>query len=148
MRVSVKGRYALASMICIAENYGKNECTTVLSISEKLGVSKIYLEQVFSLLKRGGLVTSLKGAQGGYQLARLPKQINAGEILSAAELSLFEGTEDTCVKNAPEINRTMLDFVFNRIDDAINELLSGITLAALAEESIKAIEGLDMMFYI
>ena len=90
MRISAKGRYALASTISLAQDYAKGEYTTVLSISEKLGISKIYLEQVFSLLKRGGIVNSVKGSQGGYQLARMPQQITLYDVLSAVELSLFE----------------------------------------------------------
>lgn len=64
MRISTKGRYALAALIKIAENHGSGEYITIASISEKLGISKIYLEQVFSLLIIGGIVTSVKGAQG------------------------------------------------------------------------------------
>ena len=55
-----------------------------------LAVSKIYLEQVFSLLKRDGLANSIKGAQGGYQLSRPAEEISVYDILSVAELSMFE----------------------------------------------------------
>jgi hypothetical protein len=50
MRISAKGRYALAATIHLAQKYDSGEYTTVLSISERFGISKIYLEQVFSLL--------------------------------------------------------------------------------------------------
>ena len=65
MRISSKGRYGLAAMVCMAESYGSGACITIISLSERLGISKIYLEQVFSLLKRGGLVLAIKGVQGG-----------------------------------------------------------------------------------
>ena len=58
MRISSKCRYGMAAMISIA--LSDVECVTIISISEKLGISKIYLEQVFSLLKRAGLVNSIK----------------------------------------------------------------------------------------
>ena len=87
MRISAKGRYALAAAISMAQQHGTGEYITVISISEKLGISKIYLEQVFSLLKRAGLVTSVKGAQGGYQLSRMPGQITALDLLMAVETS-------------------------------------------------------------
>ena len=90
MRISSKGRYALAAMALMAERFQSGEFTTVISISEHFGISKIYLEQVFSLMKRAGLVASAKGAQGGYQLTRKPSEINVFEVLHAAELSLFE----------------------------------------------------------
>ena len=83
MRISAKGRYALAAVVSMAQQYQGGEYITLLSISEKLGISKIYLEQVFSLLRRSGLVDSVKGAQGGYRLSRAPRLITAWEILSA-----------------------------------------------------------------
>ena len=52
MRVSAKSRYALAALTTMAMQENSRECVTVISISERLGISKIYLEQVFSLLKR------------------------------------------------------------------------------------------------
>ena len=52
MKISAKGRYGLAAMTYLARNYASGSPVTIVSISEKLGISKIYLEQVFSLLKR------------------------------------------------------------------------------------------------
>ena len=107
MRISAKGRYALAAAISMAENYSNGEYITVISISEKLGISKIYLEQVFSLLKRGGIVISVKGAQGGYQLARVPRDITVFDVLSSVETSLFEQAEETVQEKAPEFEAAM-----------------------------------------
>ena len=81
MRISAKGRYALASVIHMAQQHHSGESVTLISISERLGISKIYLEQVFSLLKRGELVTSVKGALGGYLLSASPEQINVLDVL-------------------------------------------------------------------
>ena len=75
MKISAKGRYGLAAMTYLARNYASGSPVTIVSISEKLGISKIYLEQVFSLLKRARLVNSIKGSQGGYQLSRAPREI-------------------------------------------------------------------------
>src|SRR5690606_1073070 len=107
MRISAKGRYALAAVINMAQQYDSGECITVISISERLGISKIYLEQVFSMLKRGDIVRSVKGAQGGYQLVRPPEQITVLDVLSAVETSLFETVEDTVPEKAPEIEAAM-----------------------------------------
>src|SRR5665647_1533809 len=103
MRISSKGRYALAAVISMAQQYHSGENVTVISISGKLGISKIYLVQVFSLLKRGGLVTSVKGAQGGYQLTRIPEKISVFDILSAVDIALFEKAEETVREKAPDI---------------------------------------------
>jgi Rrf2 family protein len=148
MRISVKGRYALAAMLDMACHYGNGELVTVVSISERLGISKIYLEQVFSLLKRGGLVSSSKGAQGGYQLARAPRQLTALDVLSAVELSLFEAIEPTVAAKASPIEQAMQERVFEALDRAVTGTLSGITLADLAGEAEKRRAGQAMMFYI
>lgn len=149
MRISAKGRYALAAMISIAEDYNNSdEHTSIISISEKLGISKIYLEQVFSLLKRGGVVNSVKGAQGGYYLTRMPQQITAMDILSAVELSVFENTGETVEKKTPEIEAAMRILVFDKMDDSIKTMLQKITLAQLVSEAEKNKTNQESMFYI
>jgi Rrf2 family protein len=146
MRISSKGRYGLAAMICLAQNYDSNECVTIISISEKLGISKIYLEQVFSLLKRASLVLAIKGAQGGYKLARHPQTIDSYEILRALEQSLFEKTEESVSKEASGIEQAMQNAVFSSIDISVAAALKKVTLADLVTETEK--QTSDYMFYI
>lgn len=148
MRISAKGRYALAAAISMAENHSSGEYITVISISEKLGISKIYLEQVFSLLKRGGIVISVKGAQGGYQLARIPRDITVFDVLSAVETSLFEQAEETVQTKSPEIEAAMRLSVFDAIDSAINDTLESITLYDLVNEAEKHKTDQGLMFFI
>lgn len=148
MRISVKGRYALAAGIYLAEQYDSGQPITVISMSEKLGISKIYLEQVFSLLKRGGLVTSTKGAQGGYKLKQEPKEITVFAVLSAVELALFEGTEETTTESAPEIEAAMQDAVFLVLDRAVKDTLGSITLEDLLTEAEKHRAEQGYMFYL
>jgi len=148
MKISAKGRYALASAILMAKEYEKGGHITVVSISDQLGISKIYLEQVFSLLKRGGLVTSVKGAQGGYLLTRMPREITAYDILSAVEISLFESAENTVTEKAPHIDSAMKALAFRALDDAAREALQKTTLEDLVLESEK-FKGEDgFMFFI
>ncbi|MGI6332833.1 MAG: Rrf2 family transcriptional regulator, partial [Zhaonellaceae bacterium] len=64
MRISVKARYGLGAMLYLAQYYAAQENIPVQKISDSLGVSKIYLEQVFSLLRHAELVIATKGAQG------------------------------------------------------------------------------------
>ena len=161
MRISVKGRYALAAMIVVAEgdhgNHGEN-CVTAARVSERLGLSKIYLEQVFSLLKKGGLVHSVKGAQGGYRPARPAREITAFDILSSSEASLFEKTEDLSdeagssgQRGAPNdafaVNTVMGRSVFDPLDEAVRGVLTKITLGDLVRETEKHASG-GLMFYI
>ena len=107
MKISAKGRYGLAAMTYLARSYAAGAPITIISISEKLGISKIYLEQVFSLLKRARLVNSIKGSQGGYQLSRAPRAITAYDILSAIELSLMEEAAPASPEKMPELDRAL-----------------------------------------
>ncbi len=148
MRISAKGRYALAATISMAQDYNKGECITVISISEKLGISKIYLEQVFSLLKRGDIVTSLKGAQGGYMLTRMPGKISAYQVLAAVESSLIESAEETVVQKAPQIDAAMQSLVFGSLDGAVKAALEKIMLDDLVHEAEKHNAENGLMFFI
>ena len=148
MKVSAKGRYALAAILDIAQQFESGEYITVISISDRLGISKIYLEQVFSLLKRGGLVVSVKGAQGGYQLSRMPGQITVLDVLSAVELSLFEQTRETVLEKAPEIEAALRLSVFDLLDKALKDSLSAITLTDILNEVERQKNDHAMMFYI
>ena len=84
MKVSTKGRYGLRAMIDLSL-YSKNELVPLASIAERQDISKSYLEQVFSALRKAGLVKSIKGAQGGYSLSTGPEDITVGMILRALE---------------------------------------------------------------
>jgi Rrf2 family protein len=148
MRISAKGRYALAAIIHMAQGYSKGECITIISISEKLGISKIYLEQVFSLLKRGEIVNSVKGAQGGYMLARMPREISVYEVLLAVESSMFEGTEPTVGQKAPQIDNAMRLLVFQPLDEAVKNSLMSTTLDDLVHEVDKQNAEHGLMYFI
>ncbi|QAT50649.1 Rrf2 family transcriptional regulator [Caproiciproducens sp. NJN-50] len=148
MRISSKGRYGLAAMICMAEGYGSDACITIISLSERLGISKIYLEQVFSLLKRGGLVLAIKGAQGGYKLSRPPQEILVYEILRALEQSLFEKTVESVQQKAGNIEKAMQNSVFSVLDLSVEQVLRKITLLDLLSESERQKQDSCYMFYI
>lgn len=148
MRLSAKGRYALAATTNMAKQHNGNEYITLISISEKLGISKIYLEQVFSLLKHAGIVNSIKGSQGGYQLSKSPKQISVYDILSAIETSLFEGTEETVQGTAPDIEAALKVKIFAPLDHTIEEFLKNISLYDLVSEAEKHKTDDEFMFFI
>ncbi len=148
MKISAKGRYGLAAMTHLAMNYEAGLPITIISISDKLGSWKIYLEQVFSLLKRGDLVTSVKGAQGGYLLSCSPAQISALDVLTAVETGLFDKTEETVMEKAPEIEYAMRVSAFQVLDDAVAASLSQVTLEDLVLASEKHKGDNANMYYI
>jgi Rrf2 family protein len=129
----------------MAEKGQSGERVTIISLAEKLKISKIYLEQVFALLRRGGLVISVKGAQGGYHLSRPAKEITAFDVLSATETSLFEKAEETVADEGIEL--TLKEAVFDPLDASIKETLSGITLEDMVTKAAVYLSGEYYMYY-
>lgn len=148
MRISAKGRYALSAAVTLAEVYSGGACVTLISISERLGISKIYLEQVFALLKRGNIVSSVKGSQGGYMLARPPADISAYDVLFAVETALFQETEATVPEKAPWLDAALNALVFCPLDAAVKAALAQVRLEALAQEAQRQQGGQALMFFI
>jgi len=84
MRLSTKGQYGVLAMYELARHYGDGP-VSIKEIAAEQQFSDAYLEQLFASLKKAGLVRSLRGARGGYQLAKEPDQISVGEIIDALE---------------------------------------------------------------
>ncbi|MBR1397997.1 MAG: Rrf2 family transcriptional regulator [Selenomonadaceae bacterium] len=146
MKISAKGRYGLVAMTHLAQNFGNGTPTTIISISQKLGISKIYLEQVFALLKRSKLVTSIKGSQGGYQLRHKPSETTVYDILSVIELSLVEQT--TSESLFPELDRAINTCVYEPLDKKIFEVLKAITLEDILNAVNKEMDSSSQMYFI
>ena len=85
MKLTTKGRYGLAVVVLLNKNKGKT--VSLLSISESLGLSKLYLEQILSVLKSHQIVSSTKGPTGGYSI-KPDAQLTAYDVLSVLEPSL------------------------------------------------------------
>jgi len=136
LRLSTRGHYGLKAMFDLALNYGDNPIP-LKSIAERQGISDNYLEQLISVLRKAGLVNSVRGAQGGYILARKPEHINVGEIIRALEgpiapvdcVSEVEPTE--CDQSDFCITRT----VWARVRDSIAEVLDSISLADMCRDA-------------
>ena len=87
MMISTKGRYALRIMVDVAQHDGEMP-VSVREIAQRQDISGKYMEQIISVLTRSGLLRSIRGAQGGYQLAKSPDSYTLGEILRLTEGSL------------------------------------------------------------
>ena len=87
MKLTSKGRYAVTAMIDIALNQEKGAITLSL-ISKRQGISLSYLEQLFSKLKKSGLVSSARGPGGGYRLSRAASEISISQIIRAVDESV------------------------------------------------------------
>jgi len=87
MRLSTKGRYGVKAMFDLALHYGEGP-VSLSHISVRQDISLSYLEQLFALLRKEGLVSSIRGAQGGYVLKVPPDKITVGTVLNILEGTL------------------------------------------------------------
>lgn len=136
MKISTKGRYGLRALIDLAQ-YSEIEPVSISSISARQGISERYLEQIMSLLKKAGLVKSIRGAGGGYVLAKEMSGISVGDILRALEGSL-EPVECAAFHQNEECEAAggcVTKYVWQRINESINQTVDEINLEQLVEES-------------
>lgn len=87
MKISTKGRYALRMVIDLAE-HTEDGFISLKDIAARQGLSKKYLEQIVPLLNKTGMLSTTRGYQGGYRLAKAPSECTVGEILETTEGSL------------------------------------------------------------
>ena len=134
MKISTKGQYSLKAMVDLALN-SENNLQTISQIAERTHISETYLEQLLPKLRNAGLVESIRGAQGGYRLAKPLDQITAGEILRAGEGDLIpvECAATSADRTCPNEETCVTKYVWKRITESINEAVDGITLADLKE---------------
>ena len=133
MKISTKGRYALRMMLDIALH--PDEYTKIKDVTARQQISEKYLEQIVTILNRAGYVKSVRGAQGGYYLAKRPEEYTIGMILRLTEGSLCPVD---CVENGVgSCGRSGLCVtihVWQRLNDAICDVVDHITLADLVED--------------
>ena len=133
MKISTKGRYGLRLMTDLAV-YHDQGLIPLKEIAARQEISEKYLEQIMMQLNRSGLVRSVRGAQGGYMLAKTPEDITVGAVLRVLEGSL--GPVD-CVDGAgdcPRMARCATIGVWTRLKEAVESVVDHTTLADLAEE--------------
>jgi len=136
MKLSTKGRYGLRALIDLAL-YSEHETVSIASISARQNISESYLEQLIAKLRKAGLVTSVRGAGGGYKLAKPAADISVGDILRALEGKLdpveCPGLNDEIGCGGAEFCVTK--YVWQRINDSINQTVDEIKLDQLLAES-------------
>ena len=138
MKLSTKGRYGLRAMIDLAR-YSEEEPVSISSIAARQDISERYLEQLVGLLKKAGLVRSIRGATGGYVLAKSTGEISVGDVLRALEGSLEPVrcaafySEEGCMASDGCVTK----YVWQKINDSINDTVNHMMLDELVRESRK-----------
>lgn len=136
MKISTRGRYALRMMLEFAKK--PDNVTTLSEVAKTQQLSEKYLEQIVSVLTKAEFVKSIRGAQGGYLLTRPARDYSVGDILrltegSMAPVACLEKNTPPCELAGMCVSRN----VFQKINDAVNAVIDGITLADLLAEEEK-----------
>ncbi len=131
MRLTTKGRYAVTAMLDLAIHY-KDGPITLSDISKRQGISLSYLEQLFSRLRKNGLVDSARGPGGGYRLSRAAAEINVADVITAVDEKVdamrCEG-KGNCHNDGPCLTHDL----WCDLSEQIYSFLKGIDLGQLVE---------------
>lgn len=141
MKISTKGRYALRVMLDLAI-YDTGEFIPLKAIAERQGITVKYLEQIVPLLNKAGYLKSSRGNNGGYRLAKDPKEYTAGDILritegSIAPVACLEDEPNQCERKEFCMTLPFWQGLYN----VINDYVDSVTLEDLVEQSKRFTEG-------
>ena len=137
MILSTKGRYGLKAMFQLALHYGEGPIP-LNQIAEKQGLSENYLEQLFSTLKKEGLLNSVRGAQGGYMLSKSPEKITVGSVIRALEGNMAPA--ECVIDEKSDCSRDdccATRLVWIKIKDSIDDVIDSITLQDMVDDEKK-----------
>lgn len=140
---STKGEYGVRLMVQLGRHHGAGPAS-LAEIAAEEELPRPYLEQLVMSLRDAGLVTSTRGARGGYELARPPEEIRMSDVLHALEgpiAPMICATDEPHVPHEPACDRTArcsVNLLWVRIRDAISGTLEGMTLADLVPQPFAA----------
>ncbi|HNR04943.1 MAG: Rrf2 family transcriptional regulator [Clostridiaceae bacterium] len=137
MILSTKGRYGLKIMYELALNYGEGPMP-LKEVAQRQQLSETYLEQLIAHLKKAGLVRSIRGAQGGYELIRKPEEISVGEIIRTLEGPL--APSECVMDDEPECSKAencVTRLIWEKIMEGINNVVDSITLNDMVNDYYK-----------
>lgn len=145
MWISTKAQYGMRALVEIA--VGGDRPTSLKTVADRQKLSHQYLEQIFAMLRRGGFVESVRGARGGYRLARSPDRITALDVVELLEGSVAPvaciDDDDTCGR----VGACSTEPLWREVDAAVRRVLGGTTVADLmAERQLLNIEPLPEGF--
>ena len=145
MWVSTRAQYGMRALVEIA--LSGSEPLSLKVVAERQSLSQHYLEQIMAVLRRAGYVEAVRGAHGGYRVAKSLNKITAFEVVELLEGSL---APVSCIEDEETCERTgncSTESLWRRVDSAVREVLSATSLADLvAERQLLQIEPLPEEF--
>ena len=140
MKVSAKTEYACLAMLELAARYDAREPVRIRTIADEHGIPSRFLVQILLQLKGAGFVTSTRGASGGYQLVKPPREISLGEVMKVVEGQDPELTSTNLALNSPTA-RVLTD-AWQEIAQVHYDMLRSITFADLVEQVKREAENM------
>jgi Rrf2 family transcriptional regulator, iron-sulfur cluster assembly transcription factor len=134
MRLTTKGRFAVTAMMDVAMN-GATHPVTLATVSERQKISLSYLEQLFGKLRRHGLVESVRGPGGGYNLARPADSMSVSDIITAVDEPI-DTTQCGGKENCRDDERCMTHELWSALNGHIFSFLKGVTLGELVRQHL------------
>jgi Rrf2 family iron-sulfur cluster assembly transcriptional regulator len=131
MRLTTRGRYAVTALLDLALQ-PPDQTITLSEIAGRQSISVAYLEQLFAKLKRSGLVSSVRGAGGGYRLARDAHSIAILDIIAAVNESV-DATRCDGHGNCQDGAMCLTHDLWHELSERIEDYLAGITLGSLID---------------
>lgn len=148
MKVSLKATYGILAALDLALHDGTAP-VQAKTIASRQGIPLRFLEQVLNVMKNSGLVDSLRGAQGGYLLGKLPEEISLAEIVEALDGTLSNGVKErhrqVRIRSKSDL---LLADVWERVRQAELGVLSAVTLRELAERHQQLDHERTLMYHI
>lgn len=129
MRLTTKGRFAVTAMVDLAMRQGRGP-VTLAGISERQRISLSYLEQLFGKLRRAGVVSSVRGPGGGYNLAQPAQRVTVADLIAAVDEPL-DATHCGGKENCLDDKRCMTHDLWARLNEKMYDYLASVTLADL-----------------
>jgi Rrf2 family protein len=145
MRIPMKVDYAVRALIELADTYGTAPKQSA-EIADRWSIPAPYLDQLLTALRKAGLVTSVRGPQGGHTLARNPSSISVNEVFEALEGPL---QPIDCLEDNPRCSFSRscaIQDLWSEVQNSVNQLLSSVTIADLAEKQAEL--SRPAMYYI
>jgi Rrf2 family cysteine metabolism transcriptional repressor len=134
VKISAKTEYACIAMLELAAQYKSGEPVRIRRIAERHGVPPRFLVQILLQLKGAGLVTSVRGAAGGYQLVSPPEEISLGRIMDVIDGLLDEEGQQTSASPDSPAVRVLMQ-AWKEVAAAQRKMLDAMTLADLLEKA-------------
>lgn len=143
MKLSTKGRYAVMAMADLA-HHSNGKPVALAEVAERQEISLSYLEQLFGWLRRGGLVSSVRGPGGGYLLARNTADMRVSDIILAVD-ERIKATR--CKPGSPKgchlhKGRCLTHDLWEELGNQIYLYLSSVTLADVCERRVLGTSGI------